>query len=352
MFNLITRKIDDGCMVAVLPGEPKEDRRIKQEGQKGETCILVAMELIAKLQNTPYQMNEQMRSYLVSCKEFGFKFQVRVGVINFLKQKVDFSQKKEKVVQLVKEAIGRLSHTGPIDKRSTKDDTADNALSDLSTIFDNYANSMSEDFDQYVQDLHNHKRIDIKLDLLTQSGINPSEKFEEIILEHRAFPSMPSCLNEASLADRSHCLDSMIMNMWKDVFHLEYSPWAPDKPIADLIELINNKGLQVVFGHIGIPFYDASKIKVMLQNTEYTIYGWPSGAYEKKNLVGHAIILVGAQAKGQEVVYFMDPIDAPRKIYMMSYKLLCNNAMDYRGILNADIPKHDTVQRKFSLMIS
>ncbi|MBA3237423.1 MAG: hypothetical protein H0T62_03615 [Parachlamydiaceae bacterium] len=357
MINSTRRKIDDGCLVEVLPGEPRKGIRVNQEGQKGETCILVAMELIAKFQNTSYQMNEFMRAYLMSCQQISTKFEERASGIQFLKEKIDFSQLKEKVVLQAKIALNSLWEQSPISARSPEDVKADNALTQLTKILNDFANSDSKDFDQFINNLQYKERLDIKLPLIVQSGINPSEKFKEIALEHKFFPSFPSKLNETTFANRSHILDLIINNIWKNAFNLEYSSWNPDKPITHLMDLINNKGLQVVFGNIGRPFYNSSKIKVLQKNEKYITSGWSPGAYDDKNQVGHAVILIGAQSKGQEIVYFIDPLDesevaSPRKIYVMSYDRLCKSAMDYRGILNADIPKNDTTQRKFSLMVS
>ena len=135
--------------------------------------------------------------------------------------------------------------------------------------------------------------------------------------------------------------NKIFMKSWQ----MKHSSWDPKQDFVILKTLLQTHGPQIVGGALGSQYYDSEKKCIFKEDENSIVYYWPAGSYipKKEDAPRHTIIIVGATKKDdQEFVFYLDPIDdslqgEKRKVYIMSYKLLCKYVTNTKGVINLDL---------------
>lgn len=326
----ITR-FDQGLLVHIPSGTPGETSnvRVAQEPLEGPLCKISCMSFLA-FQNGISQNNSHMNNYISKIKRLG---EIKTNYDHFITMVQTNIRNNHFENQPVKKTEIMICDAMLDNVKKTKQLKPD-SINITEDLVYHYKKSTIKNITEFSTQYWISQKIKCEMELLKLLEINIAEKYEKFKTKINGWQSS---LSNETLHNQLVFTNILTVKCFKKFYGLKHSSWNPKQSFNEFISLLNDNGPQIVGGSLGRAQYKPENVKVYREYPDCTLYSWPQGSFSDKLADAHCITIIGAENnRGQEVVYFIDPVDKSpvnekRKVLVMSYKRLCEQVLDSQG---------------------
>lgn len=316
-----------------LPGKPnpmeaisnQPRSRVKQSGQKGDTCVYYALQILRDEnrigKNCPPEKLEkreiekkvsQLRKNITKIPAFrsdDIVLDFAENINNSLPKNVCTKGSAQKI--LLK--INNLFNPGHEESKKLASDALKSFISQ--NEFDDFLPFAIHEHDRKYYE----KMIEAYNSFLQEFSSN-------IKLNENYFLNLLGIKSEnLKLFEKCFIKQMVAHSLICDLYEMKKSSWHPNQPISCLVRQLELHGPHFIYGSMGPSFYEEPPIELDTKVEGRTVFAWQPSA-KRKGGNSHAVVVVGADEKTSRV-YYLDPIDEStdiksQKLYAMSYTRL------------------------------